>query len=219
MQAVTGSPLSPSVEYKEEKNLVVTWRQFEVYCQSLGNEIDLDGWTPKAVIGIGRGGWEVAAALSRFFKIPSGAFMCKSYEVDGVCQSVDLKKANDVTFIGLLEGPVLIVDDMADKGHTLKGTYEFIKEKYRIEDVKTATIFCKTMTTFFPDYYVETVDPETWIHLPNEVHERFDIRTLPREVRVKLSKNPELIAKLLENLPENPREKLTVNQMLLLLEQ
>lgn len=212
MQPVTSSILT-SVALKEDKNLVVKWNDFEVKAVTLGTQILLSGWMPTAVIGIGRGGWEVAAALSRILRISSGAFMCKSYEVDGVCLGTVLKTANDITYVGSLEGPVLVCDDLVERGKTLEATAKFIETHYKIEDVKTAVLFCKTKTEYVPHYFVEEVDSDRWIFLPNEIYERLPLSKLPQEDLIKLSNSPELVAKLLENLPQNPRAKMSIEKM------
>lgn len=212
MQAVTSSPLN-SFALKEEKNLVVTWKDFEIKSIILGTQILSSGWMPKAVIGIGRGGWEVAAALSRILHISSGAFMCKSYEVDGVCEGTVLKTANDITYVGNLEGPILVCDDLVERGRTLEGTAKFIETHYKIKDVRTAVLFCKTKTEYLPHYFVEKVDFDRWIFLPNEIYERVSLLHLSQKDLTKLSNNPELVGKLLEMLPQNPRAKMTNEQI------
>ena len=213
MQVVTHSPFN-NLTLNEEKNLVVTWDQFEVKNVTLGIKIKLSGWNPRSIIGIGRGGWEVAAALSRIFNIKSGAFMCKSYEADGVCTPAKLKTASDITFVGELEAPVLVVDDLVEKGKTLEATVEFIKMKYKIDDIKSAVLFCKTKAAYIPDYYVDTVEFDRWIFLPNEIYERAALLNLPHEELNALLNKPELISKVLHNLPSNPREKMSMDQMI-----
>lgn len=209
MQPVNSLVLESSA-IKIEKNLKVTWNQFEVKSLQLAMQVDLSGWQPRSILKIVRGGDEVGNALSRYFHIPCGSYVCKSYTAEGVCVGVKLKTANNATHIGELEEPVLIVDDLADKGHTLKATREFIKTHYKIEDVRTAVLYCKDETEYVPDYYVDLVPHDVWIFLPNEIYERVDTIKLSTEDKIKLSENPELIARMLENLPSNPRVKMSV---------
>lgn len=210
MQVIANPLYSPSVEQKEDKNMVVTWNQFEVKCLQLSMKIELSGWMPKSILKIVRGGDEVGNAISRYFHIRCGSYVCKSYEAEGECVGVELKTAENATHIGELEEPVLIVDDLADKGHTLKATREFIKTRYKIENVRTAVLYCKTKTEYLPDYYIDLVPHDVWIFLPNEIYERIDTIKLSQEDKIRLRDNPELIARLLENLPSNPRNKMSL---------
>lgn len=211
MQAVTSSPFT-SLKLNEEKNLVVTWEQFEVKHLMLGAKILSSGWIPDAIIGIGRGGWAVADALSRILDVSSGAFMCKSYLKNGACEGSELKTSDGVAFIGELKGRVLVVDDLVEKGATLKFTNNFIKMTYNV-DVKTAVVFRKSKTEFEPSFFVDDVEHDRWILLPGEIYERLDISQLSQEDLHGLSLNPELAVRLLGNLPLNPREKMSPDKM------
>jgi len=64
---------------------------------------------------------------------------------------------------------VLVVDDVADDGGTLKGVVEFEVLPRNPLEVKTATLHMKPWCRFKPDYYVEATD--AWIIYPWEKHE------------------------------------------------
>lgn len=213
---ITQSPYHTNTEVKEEKNLVVSWREFEVKAVQLAAAIGEDEWLPDAIIGIGRGGWELASALSRMLPGKPGSYMCKSYEQDGFCTGTVLKSSKDVCFIGELKGRVLVVDDLVEKGKTLEHTCNFIATTHKV-DVRSAIMFRKSETEFEPNYYVDDVEADVWIHMPNEIYEKFDLSRLSKEELFRISKDPELAAKILDNLPGNPREKLSSDQISVLI--
>lgn len=217
MQVADSHPITIFHEPKLEKNLVVTWEQFEVKLLQLGAKVLYSGWRPDAVIGIGRGGWAVADALSRILDVSSGAFMCKSYPEQGVGQAGKLLTSDNVAFIGTLTGKtILVVDDLVEKGLTLKATRDFIVNTYQIKeaDIKTAVVFCKTKAEFQPDLFIDTVEHDRWIFLPGEVYERVDISSLSTEDLNKISEDPRLAASILKSLSNNPREKMSLDQMI-----
>ena len=70
---------------------------------------------------------------------------------------------------GLSKGqPVLIVDDISDKGHTLRHVVDHVREAFG-NPIQTATIFTKHSTTFIPDYFYKCVEDDQWVTFPWEL--------------------------------------------------
>jgi hypoxanthine phosphoribosyltransferase len=70
---------------------------------------------------------------------------------------------------GEIAGRVLLVDDLADTGHTLKAVFEMLKSNYApITELRSAVIWTKGVSTFVPDYSVEFLPTNPWIHQPFE---------------------------------------------------
>jgi uncharacterized protein len=70
---------------------------------------------------------------------------------------------------GEIAGKVLLVDDLADSGHTLKVVIDLLKNNYApITELRSAVIWTKAMSTFTPDYSVEYLPTNPWIHQPFE---------------------------------------------------
>ena len=124
--------------------------------------------------------------------------------------------SDGVAYIGTLKDKkILVVDDLVEKGITLKVTCDSIVDRYDVKeaDIKTAVVFCKTQAEFQPDLFVEIVEHDRWIFLPGEVYERVDITKLSQEDLKKISDDPVIAASLLKNLPNNPREKLSIDEI------
>ncbi|MEM1426482.1 MAG: phosphoribosyltransferase family protein, partial [Cyanobacteria bacterium P01_H01_bin.130] len=68
---------------------------------------------------------------------------------------------------------VLLVDDLADSGQTLNKTKQYLEGYYRedIKSLRTATLWCKACSSFTPDYYVDFLAHNPWIHQPFERYE------------------------------------------------
>jgi uncharacterized protein len=70
---------------------------------------------------------------------------------------------------GEIAGKVLLVDDLADSGHTLKVVIDLLKNNYSpITELRSAVIWTKQLSTFTPDYSVEFLPTNPWIHQPFE---------------------------------------------------
>jgi uncharacterized protein len=64
---------------------------------------------------------------------------------------------------------VLLVDDLADTGHTLNAVINTLVNHYEpITELRSAVIWTKGVSTFMPDYSVETLPTNPWIHQPFE---------------------------------------------------
>ncbi|RLG01598.1 MAG: phosphoribosyltransferase [Thaumarchaeota archaeon] len=156
------------LEVGGSKYLKISWRRLEELVEALAEKIIASSYTPDILIGILRGGATVAHLLSDvlgLYKIyPIG---CSSY-VD-VGKKKEMKIYSPLAIKDLSGKRVLVVDDVADDGGTLKGVVEFEVLPRNPLEVKTATLHMKPWCRFKPDYYVETTD--AWIIYPWEKHE------------------------------------------------
>ena len=67
---------------------------------------------------------------------------------------------------------MLLVDDLADSGHTLHAVVELLKNKYKpITELRSAVIWTKGLSSFAPDYSVEFLPTNPWIHQPFESYD------------------------------------------------
>ena len=73
---------------------------------------------------------------------------------------------------GEIAGRVLLVDDLADTGHTLHAVIDMLKTSYDpITELRSAVIWTKGVSTFTPDYSVEFLPTNPWIHQPFETYD------------------------------------------------
>lgn len=147
--------------------LKVSWSRLEELVEMLAEKV-LKGGRPDVLIGILRGGMTVAHLLSDVLGYdevyPIG---CSSY-ID-VREKRELRIYSPLVLKDLSGKHVLVVDDVADSGGTLREIVRReVKPKNPLE-VKTATLHIKPWSTFKPDYYVEVTD--AWIVYPWEKHE------------------------------------------------
>jgi hypothetical protein len=66
---------------------------------------------------------------------------------------------------------VLLVDDLADSGETLKAVVDRLRGMPSIGELRSAVIWVKSASTYVPDYHVETLPTSPWIHQPFEEYD------------------------------------------------
>jgi hypoxanthine phosphoribosyltransferase len=73
---------------------------------------------------------------------------------------------------GEIAGRVLLVDDLADSGHTLNAVIDMLKNNYApITELRSAVIWTKGVSSFAPDFSVEFLPTNPWIHQPFEAYD------------------------------------------------
>ena len=74
---------------------------------------------------------------------------------------------------------VLLVDDLADSGITLKKSIDWLEHFYGFyldEKVRTGVLFYKSVSSFKPNYYIDYLEDSPWIHMPFEKYETTNIK-------------------------------------------
>jgi hypoxanthine phosphoribosyltransferase len=108
--------------------------------------------------------------LSRIFDKPLAIMSTSSYRADAGTVQGRLDIARFITTPkGEIAGRVLLVDDLADTGHTLKAVIDTLKNHYApITELRSAVIWTKGVSAFTPDYSVDFLPTNPWIHQPFE---------------------------------------------------
>ena len=143
-----------------------TWDESNKHLSSIIREMALENWVPDVIIGPGRGGYIAGVMLSHYFNVPFEGFNWQTR--DGSSKDLSsllniLSKYSDVSNI-------LVVDDINDSGLTLEGISEVINKNSLISNIKYATIFEKSSSSFACDWCALELgeDDINWIVFPYE---------------------------------------------------
>jgi hypoxanthine phosphoribosyltransferase len=139
-----------------------SWEQYHNLVKGLKNKID---YKPNIIISIGKGGSIPGVILAESYGVNNLNIGIKSY--NNFNQSKIIEYQDIPSYESLRGAYVLLVDDLADTGETMKYALEKFKSK-NVEYVKTATVFKKSKSKIIPDYFAEEVPSETWIVHPWE---------------------------------------------------
>jgi len=85
-----------------------------------------------------------------------------------------------------LSGKLLLVDDLVDSGVTLGRVIGHLKSRYpAIEEVRTGVIWYKACSDFRPDFFVQYLANNPWIHQPFEIYDAMGAEKLVEHLRSK----------------------------------
>ncbi len=154
-------------------HLHITELEYNALIEKLATFIRDSAWEFDAILCLARGGLRVGDVLSRIFDKPLAVLATSSYRANGGTTQSDLHIAPHISFAhGELNGRVLLVDDMADSGHTLRGVVDWLATNYpAISELRSAVLWVKSVSAFFPDYAAEVLQDSPWIHQPFEKYD------------------------------------------------
>jgi len=154
------------------KHLYVSWDEYHNITERLALKVHNSGWQFDQILCLARGGLRPGDVLSRVFDKPLGIMATSSYRAEGGTIQGRLDMAKYITMPkGELAGRVLLVDDLADSGVTLAAVVERLRGMPAITELRSAVLWVKGISTFTPDYYVETLPTSPWIHQPFEEYD------------------------------------------------
>ena len=155
---------------EDGKHLYVSYDEYHNLIEKLALKVFQSGWQFDTILCLARGGMRPGDILSRVFSKPLAIMSTSSYRADAGTVQGHLDIARFITTPkGEIAGRVLLVDDLADTGHTLKAVFEMLKSNYApITELRSAVIWTKGVSTFVTDYSVEFLPTNPWIHQPFE---------------------------------------------------
>ena len=163
--------------------LHISWEEYHKKTEELAIKVYDDGYDFNQVVCIAKGGMRVGDVFARIFNVPLAILSVESYKGEGnktqrgsITFSRDLAKTSPN-----IGSKVLLVDDLADSGITLKKSIEWLEHFYGFyfdEKVRTAVLFYKAVSSFKPDYYVDHLKDSPWIQMPFEKYEDMNVKDL-----------------------------------------
>lgn len=150
---------SADLQHKE----ILTWEGFGVASRELAQTIADDGFEPEVIIAIARGGLVAAGALSYALGVKLSDAINVEFYTDvheTLPDPILLEPLLDVESIA--NRKLLVVDDVADSGRTMKLVLEILSEQGA--EVRSAVLYEKSVSEVKPDYTWRRTDE--WIVFP-----------------------------------------------------
>jgi hypoxanthine phosphoribosyltransferase len=142
---------------------VMSWDDLGIGARALAEAVANDGYRPDMVLGIARGGLLVAGAIGYALGVKNTFTMNVEFYT-GIDERLDvpmiLPPVPDL--VDFAETKVLIADDVADTGATLKLVKEFCAGK--VAEVRCAVLYEKPRSTVQCEYVWRRTD--RWITFP-----------------------------------------------------
>lgn len=166
-------------------SLHVSWDRYNTLIERLALVVHESGYAFDQIICIARGGLRVGDVLSRIYDKPLAILSTHSYAAEAGTVRGELVIAEHMTMTSpTLGSRVLLVDDMVDSGHTLAMVVaELPKRHPHIVALRSAVLWWKACSVFQPDFHVDYLPDNPWIHQPFEIYDRMR----PQELKARLA--------------------------------
>jgi len=141
-----------------------SWDQIYDLLIELARRVKDSGFKPDLIVGVSRGGWAPARVMSDLLENANTASIrIEFYIAPGVTAR---KPVISQTIMVPVKGfNVLVVDDVADTGESLKVAVEHL-DACGAKAIKTATLYYKPQSILKPDFFI--IQTEQWIIFPWE---------------------------------------------------
>jgi uncharacterized protein len=181
---------------------VPTWNQTYEMLHAQAQKLRQSNWHPDLIVGVCRGGLVPARILSDLTETASIATIEIKYYT-GIAQTANAPELKAGIAQSLEGKKVLLVDDIADTGKSLKLAKEHL-EAQGAKDVKVATLYMKAQSVTVPDFYEKVTC--SWIVFPWDTKET--IREITRTQTGTRAVNREIGKLIKAGLPKQLAQKL-----------
>jgi hypoxanthine phosphoribosyltransferase len=158
----TAYSLGNNLEFK-----IPSWNQIYRLLIKLAEAIRKSGFEPDLIVGVSRGGWIPSRIMSDLLETPKLANVTAEFYV-GVAKTKHEPTITQPVSVSVKDKKVLVVDDVADTGESLKLVNLHLKNQGASE-IKIATIYYKPWSVIVPHYYEK--ETRCWIVFPWEQKE------------------------------------------------
>lgn len=165
-------------------DLYISWSEYHHKIEELAVQIYNSHWQFNQIVCIAKGGLRVGDIFCRLFDLPLGILYTKSYGgFNNQVRGEIIFAPHLLTLEKELGNQVLLLDDLVDSGASLEQSILWLKNNYQqdIEEIRTGVIWYKSCSTFKPDYYVDYLPENPWIHQPFEYYETISPAELATE--------------------------------------
>ncbi|HWV62246.1 MAG TPA: phosphoribosyltransferase [Oxalicibacterium sp.] len=154
-------------------DLWVDWDTYHDAIERLALLVHESGWAFDQVLCLARGGLRPGDVFSRIFDVPLAILSTSSYREDAGKAQGQLDIAAHITMTkGTLSGKVLLIDDLVDSGVTLEQVQRHLAERFpAVTEIRTAVIWYKACSVAKPDFYLDYLPDNPWIHQPFEQYD------------------------------------------------
>lgn len=156
-----------------DRDLWVTWDEYHRAIERLALLVHESDWKFDQVLCLARGGLRPGDIFSRIFDVPLAILSTSSYRQEAGTVQGDLDIAKYITMTkGVLAGKVLLLDDLVDSGATLQKVQIHLKDNFpAVTEIKSAVIWCKGCSSVEPDFCIDHLPTNPWIHQPFEEYD------------------------------------------------
>jgi hypoxanthine phosphoribosyltransferase len=181
---------------------VPTWSQIYDMLLCQAQKIQMQNYQPDIIVGIARGGLVPARILADLLETPQLSTIQIEFYT-GLNQTLQKPILKQALTTNLADKKVLLVDDIADTGESLKLAKTHLQTQ-GAQTTKTATLYQKPQSTTTPDFTEkQTVN---WVVFPWDTKET--LRKIIQRQQGKRAASQEIAKLVKAGLPKQLAEKL-----------
>ncbi len=144
---------------------ITNWEYIYGLCREVSNQVKADNFEPDVVVALARGGWFAGRVTCDFLGLDDLTSLKMEHYV-GTGQKADEPTVRYPMPEGSVAGKdVLIIDDIADTGGSIKRAHEYVTDR-DADEVRTATLQLLQTSEFEPEFVGERLDEWTWVVYP-----------------------------------------------------
>lgn len=160
-----------SLTFDGQAYIAPSWEEMGRLCFALSKTILAKKLHVHRLIALAKGGLTWSRTLADYLQVENlSVTQIKFYS--GIAETDQQPIIIQSLPVSIDKESVLIFDDVADSGETLKIAKEYLR-MCGAKDVKTATLFTKTWTKTPPDFTATSTD--AWIIFPHEIREMIEL--------------------------------------------
>ncbi|MEW6592101.1 MAG: phosphoribosyltransferase [Candidatus Hadarchaeota archaeon] len=163
---------------KPIKYEVPSWDFIYELCIQVVDQIRRSRYKPDLLVALARGGWIPGRILSDLLENENIATIRVEHYID-IYKTLKKPEITQPLPIDVKGKKILLVDDIADSGKSLKMVRDHLV-KQGAKEVKICALYCKPWSVITPEFCARKTD--AWIWFPHEVYETM------KKVYIKLGK-------------------------------
>ncbi len=145
-----------------DSTIQVSWKQIDELVEKIARDIATAGFKPDLLIGITVGGLIPLALLAKKLGVRDVTTISAASYADMQQGAIAV---SNIPSVDMKDRNVLLVDEIADTGETLRGVIKILQTKCNANILKAATLIvrtdkCKTRPDFF------ALEADRWVVFP-----------------------------------------------------
>ncbi|ELZ91870.1 phosphoribosyltransferase-like protein [Haloferax mucosum ATCC BAA-1512] len=159
----------------EFKCTITNWEYIYGLCRDVSDDVKQSEFEPDVIVALARGGWFAGRCICDFLGLDDLTSLKMEHYV-GTAQKSNEPEVRYPMPEGSVEGKdVLIIDDIADTGGSIKRAHEYVTDR-NAGEVRTATLQLLQTSEFEPDYVGERLEAWAWVVYPwNFIEDMIDL--------------------------------------------
>mgnify|MGYP006286686565 FL=1 len=154
---------------------ITNWEYIYGLCRDVADDVRAAEFDPDVIVALARGGWFAGRCCCDFLGLDDLTSLKMEHYVGTATKASDPEVRYPMPEGSVEDKDVLIVDDIADTGESLRHAHEYVTGRDPNE-VRTATLQLLSTSEFDPDFVGERLDEWAWIVYPwNFIEDMIDL--------------------------------------------